>query len=742
MRAPVSAFLGLLLLICTAHGQALDIRGVVSDSATGERIPYANVAIVNTNKGAATNASGFYLIPNVSAGTYEIAASAVGYVRQVKHVIVEGTKPIVVNFRLALEPVRLEEVVISAPAKRELKEIYTSVQVLDKKELQMVPVPVQGDILRSILLLPGFVSTSDVNAQFYVRGGAADQNLILLDGMRIYNPFHAFGLFSIFDPDIVRSAEVYTGAFPADFGGRLSSVINISSREGNALRMAARSNINFLSSKVQLEGPITENIQLIAIGRKSLFSSTFKNFLREDVPLAFYDGLAKLSIKSPDSQDKLTGQVFMSGDDLISSNPTEPDYFWRTKAMGFELNKLLQDRLFVTATLSAGQFKENRDPKQSESATPASTKMEEFTIRATATNYTTASNLYFFGTEFNFPSVEYKFVNRFGLPTTLKSTFPQVAAWMRYQIRAGLVQADAGLRTEIGYLLRGMPAKAALQPRANISCEIFGNWKGKAGYGRVSQEVITATNEDDLIPIFNPWIAVPSKLEPELADHYVLGLEGNPIPQLSTSLQGYYKHYSSLVTYNRDKVDASDPDYINAKAKSYGAEVLIRFSTPLVDLYSAYTLSWVRIDQHGFVYPPRYDRRHALNLLASIRPLRGLDVTARWEIGSGFPFTQSLGFYDRLQLGDLTPNAFVRETGQPYMILGEKNAARLPAYHRLDLSVAYRLTLLSVFRTAIGANVINLYDHKNIFYFDRKTGQRINMLRFFPSANFVLEFVP
>ena len=742
MKALTYALVLCLCMGSTAVGQGLDIRGVVSDSATGDRIPYANVSIVSLGKGAATNSKGFYLIPSVAPGSYEIAASAVGYVRQVKRVVVQGTKAITVNFLLPPEPVRLEEVVVTGRGKRELSEISTSVHVLEKADLRMVPVTVQEDILRSILILPGIVSTSDVNSQFYVRGGAADQNLILLDGMRIYNPFHAFGLFSIFDPDVVKTAEVYTGAFPADFGGRLSSVINIATRDGKSSGYAARSNLNFLSSKVQLEGPVAENVQVIATGRKSLFSDTFKKFLRQSVPLSFYDALMKLTLKNPNSQDRYSAQAFVSRDDLKSGKEEEPDYSWTNKTLGFETNTLLQDRLFVNTLVSAGEFKQMRDAKSSEGITPASTSVREFSVRANATYYTDSKDLYFFGFEFSFPNVEYDFVTRFGVPTKLESTVPQFSSWARYQMRLGALLADAGLRTEFGMLLRGLPAKSALQPRFNLSLDLGGNWKGKAAYGHFSQEIITVANEDDLIPIFNAWIAVPDYLEPEQADHFVVGFEGSPIPSLSASIQSYYKRYGSLVSYNRDKVDATEPDYINATGESYGAEALVRFSNPLLDLYSAYTLSWVKTNLNGFIYPPRHDRRHSLNLLASIHPLEGLDLSFRWEFGSGFPFTQGLGFYDRLTLGELYPNPFVTETGQPYMALGAKNAARLPAYHRLDASIAYRVNLFSSIRSSFGINIINLYDRKNLFYFDRKTGQRINMLEFYPTASLTLEFLP
>ncbi|MEX0737206.1 MAG: TonB-dependent receptor, partial [Bacteroidota bacterium] len=168
--------------------QQSDLRGVVSDSSTGERIPYANIVITSINKGAAANLSGFYLIPSVPAGTYQVTASAVGFVRQIRTVIVRGAEPVTLNFRLPSQAVELEEIVVSGKSKPELLDVQTSVHVIDKAEMKLVPVTTQGDVLKSIQILPGFVSTSDVNSQFNVRGGGSDQNLILLDGMRIYNP--------------------------------------------------------------------------------------------------------------------------------------------------------------------------------------------------------------------------------------------------------------------------------------------------------------------------------------------------------------------------------------------------------------------------------------------------------------------------------------------------------------------------------------------------------------------------
>jgi len=259
------------LLAPPSFAQTSSIHGIVSDSLTGERIPYANVMLVGLNRGTAANAEGFFLIPNLNPGTYELSVSSVGYRKKVETLVVPADKSLEVNVRLVSQAIETEEVVISGTRKGRLAEIATSIHVMSPKEIKLTPVTAQEDVFYSLQMLPGFVSTSDVSSRFFVRGGAGDQNLVLLDGMKIYNPFHALGVFSIFDPDIVKSVEVYTGAFPSEFGGRLSSVVNIYSKEPRLDRYSAKAHVNSLSSKFTLQGPLSGGVSWMVNGRKSLF---------------------------------------------------------------------------------------------------------------------------------------------------------------------------------------------------------------------------------------------------------------------------------------------------------------------------------------------------------------------------------------------------------------------------------------------------------------------------------------
>ncbi|MEX0735941.1 MAG: carboxypeptidase-like regulatory domain-containing protein [Bacteroidota bacterium] len=735
-----SFFALVFVLAPLMSAQQADVRGVVTDSTSGERLPFVNVIIQSTNRGAATNISGFYLIPGVLPGTYEFVASAVGYKKSRQTVSIKGDASITLNFRLSPTSVELDEVVVTESSKRELSEISTSIHVLDQRDLKMTPATVQTDVFRAIQILPGISSTSDVSSQFYVRGGAGDQNLILLDGMKMYNPYHAFGLFSMFDSDIVNTTEVYTGAFPPGYGGRLSSVVNLTTKDGNKTGITAKGNLNFLSTKFQIEGPALENGRWIVNGRKSLFSRSLKNFFQEDVPVSFFDVFVKGSIDQDSaSSAKLSVQAFLSGDDLLSSDPNNPNYRWRNLAVGFSATALVQDRLFVYATLGGTSFEAERDPKRSSTTTPASTSIQEFSVRANATYYTDSKDLYFFGFDLSFPSLEYNLVNNLGVARQLKSTLAEVATWVRYQSTFGKLKTDIGFHIEVGSMLQRGTGLNGVQPRINVSYELPFSWRAKLSYGLFTQNIIAVNNEDDLISIFDAWIEVPHALDSERAHHYVAGVEGNLSQTLSTTFQGYYKSFESLVTYNRDKVDAIDPDYINGTGRAYGVEALIRYGAGPMDLYAAYTLSWAVLRQGSYAYVPRHDRRHNLKLLGRLQLLPDLHMTLRWDLSSGFPYTQTVGFYDRIGFSDFDRSPFQGETGSPYTRLGEKNAKRMPAYHRLDFNISY-LFQVGGLRGSVGLNVINVYDMKNVLYFDRTTGQQVNMLPFFPSATLNLEY--
>ena len=745
-RLPVYCIL--LLLLCLGEHPAraypqvpdheqegADIRGVVTDSTNGERILGVNVMIKGTGRGAMTNTQGFYIIPNISPGTYEIVAGAVGYVRLARKVTISGQSPVSLDFKLTTRVVEANEVVVQSEGTTSLTARSASIHIVTPRDLQRLPAVGQQDLLRSLQMLPGITSTSDVSAKFYVRGGAGDQNLILLDGMKIYNPFHAFGLFSVLDPDIVRSAEVYTGAFPAGYGGRLSSVVNVTTKDGKLSKVSGVANVNFLSGKLELDGPIAGDNSWLVSGRSSLFGSSINRLIPNPAPTTFSDLFFKGTIGT--STGRIGFRGYSSSDDVEPAASDQPNHSWRNSAYSGVLSALMTDRLYMDASVSYSSSKITRIAKPGSPVVPASSSLQEMDLKAEVTAFTDDQTTYFTGFSFEFPQIE----DNIGAitPIHIKESEVEWYAWFRAEGEWGPVRYDLGVHSDIMLLSSGGPLLQGLQPRLTLSFAVGGTWIAKASYGVFTQKLITVSNEDDLISLFDAWLYLPEALRPEVARHYVLGIEGNILGPLATSLQVYAKSYPSLTVYNQAKIFPEDPDYINGTALAYGAELLLRYGSPLLDLYGSYALSKVTLTQEGFSYAPRYDRRHTIKAVATIHLFEGLDATLQWEYGSGYPFTQSAGFYDRLLLSSIGVDPFPGGTPVSTRSLGDKNAARLPAYHRLDAGITYSL-LVGPFKGNLGLSVINIYDQKNILYFDRLTGRTDYMIPFFPTASLSVEF--
>jgi hypothetical protein len=729
----ISWLLGTPLLLA----QGVDLRGVVSDSASGERLPFVNVTIGGSSKGAATNPNGFYLIPNLPRGTYDVTARAIGRVGKTKRVLLEGPDPATVNFELSSVPIEVSGVVIEAGERREATREQISLRVLEPEEVERIPAAGQPDLLRSMQILPGVSTTADVSSKFYVRGGAGDQNLILLDGMKIYNPFHAFGIFSIFDPGIIKSTDLYTAAFPAGYGGRLSSVLNVTTRDGSSGGVAGSASIDFVSGKVGLEGPATENYSWILSARKSLFNDTFRRLVDNPPPVSFYDAFLKVTSRTETGRQSARG--FFSGDDITSDIPDEPDYHWRTQAYALSMSGLVDNHVGIEATMYSASFSINRDTKRSTVLFPAESSADEVGLRSEVTLYTESLNLMYGGFELSFPRLNNVFSSASNIQRTNTSSSVEFWMWFRTEWTLGSFMADVGVHSDVVSIFDRGLSPTGFEPRINLRYRLSDDWQLKASYGLFTQNVITINNEDDILTMFEAWVRIPKGLDIEQAHHFVLGLDGAVAAGLSVGCQGYHKDYRSIVLYNKDKIYPEDPDFVNGTGSASGMEVLGRYSTSLVDLYAAYTLGWTTVTAGSLQYAPRYDRRHTLNLLASVYPVRALELTVRWEYGSGYPFTQTVGLYDRITLGDIGGSAIVNETGSPYQILGGKNAARLPAYHRLDASASYRFTVRALNARA-GIHVLNLYGARNILSYDRKTGRRIDMIPFFPSATLAVEF--
>ncbi len=712
------------------------LRGTVRDSLTGETIPYANVFLEETRFGASASVRGFFLISEIPAGSYELKATAVGYEPKSRRVTVRSGATTEVTFLLNPRPKELEPTVVIAEKLKKLYEANPSIQPISREEIRMIPITAEADLFRVLATLPGVVRTSDVSSQFYVRGGNGDQNLILLDGITVYNPFHGLGLFSIFDGDAVKVSEFFSGGIGVEYGRRLSSVLNIVTRDGNANQLSGKYSMGFLTGRMLLEGPMPGGTWILS-GRKTFFHRVLKKFLNQDVPLSFYDLIGKVTFKST-QESRFAAHMFLSNDDIIHPSLTEPNYAWRNRGFALSYGQLFGEKLYADFRLTYSRFFAELDSKLSRAIRPQTTKVEEVNFNGDVVYYVNPHEQLQAGMMWSIPRLESSLINSADLPIHSKASVTESALWLKYKITRWFpLVVDAGARFNFSFILTD--ARYVPEPRIALRYQFHPRVGLLVTYGRYHQQVMTISNEDDIIALFETWIAVPERHVAEEADHYVVGTEVSLFDHLDLSLQGYYKNYRNLLTYNRDKVDRLDPDYLPGSGKSYGAEVFLKGGISSFFGWASYSLGKTTRTINGFTFDPRNDRRHSLNLVAGLRIKGGWEVNARWEFGSGLPFTKIVGFYDRLLLGGIFDSTFAHETGTPYMILGEKNQGRLPAYHRLDLTLAKNLSI-STYKFALELNIVNVYDRKNLFYFNRFTGDRVNMLPFFPTLSFRGEF--
>jgi hypothetical protein len=724
------------------------LRGIVHDSLSGSRLGAVNVVVKGTALGATTNTSGFYLIPNIPLGKYTITASLVGYLPSSKELTVRRDTVLTLNFRLRPAPIELEEIPVAAQQEERMEPKAIGLKTLSAEEIALIPPALQKDLFRALELLPGVSGTGDVGSQFYVRGGREDQNLILLDGIPIYNPFHALGLFSVFDPQMIKAVRVYTSNYPAEYGERLSSVVDVRMKSGNANRVSGSADLNLLSGSMLLEGPLSEGSSWIVSGRRSYFDQSLKKFLRKQLPLAFYDAFANVLLKVGEF-GSFAFKGFTSTDELREVNATDPRYEWRNSAFAASYSSTLAETMFAEALAWHSGFEARRESKQGTTITPLRNQVQDGGVRANVTSYLENGNQLVLGFLSSFPQTLYELVNSAGQPVTLESTMPIFDTWVSYQCTSGIrmshqtstlpVKFDLGLRARLASLFSGSPITEVLEPRIFGAIDLTPTLQLKGSFASFHQQLVTVTNEDDLVPLFEAWITVPEGLGDEEVDHYLIAGEWAFSPLSKISFSTYYKVYHGLVFYNRDKVDQHDPDYTSGSGNSLGLEVSWQRETKSISTRLNYTLAWAQVDNAGLTYHPRYDRRHLLDAVFMFRTVSGWTFGGRWEYASGLPFTAIKSFYDRLTLGDLFQTGYGGETGEPYAVYGPKNGARLPAYHRLDISVSKVFSFNPV-KLMVSVNVINVYNRRNIFYFDSQTGEQVNMLPFFPTVEVNIQY--
>ena len=716
------------------------LRGLVTDSTSGEPLAFSNVYIKELNIGASTDIHGYFLITSVPVSReLSLFVSYVGYRTKIIMIRIEKGKITHYNIKLTPSTVQMQTVEKVGERITERNETNISIERFNLKQLESMPRGIETDIFRSIKSLPGVQSTGDVSARYYVRGGSSNQNLVLIDGITIYNPFHALGLFSVVDPDVVNNVEFFKGGFNAEYGGRLSSLMMINTKDGNKNRYSAKTSASFISGKFFAEGPIPGGSFYLA-GRKSFSNQVIKKFLNDQtVPVDFYDYSFKANFANPDFIEgaKFTVNAFASGDNLKNSDPRIEDFHWKSNAFGFKWFQVGDVPLFYELGISVSKFNGELIPKYS-TVRASSNDVQDVSFNLDFTY--TFENLNELGVGFHVKQLQTSlfYQNDKNIKTDLGNSAANIVFYVTYKIASlEYLKADIGMRFNLVPLVK-TSANRLMEPRVNLNYKLLDGLNLKASTGIIQQELTTISDENEIINIYEPWVIAPNYIPSAYSFYSILGLQFNPNPVMELDLEGYYKKANNLSYLNDKKINILDSDFIKGDAESYGLESTLNYNLAPFNFSTSYTLAYAFKTIEGLNYYPKYDIRHSLNIILELNIGYGWQASAIWTYNSGMPYTQIVGYYDKLSFTDLLTTWDKYDPRNPYAILGVQNLGRLPVYHRLDLSLTKQF-YIDQFKLEVGLSVLNVYDRKNIFYFKRDTGERVNMLPFLPSATVRVE---
>ena len=710
------------------------LRGFVIDSANGEILAYATVYLQDTKQGSTTDTRGFYSIPSIPIGMHSVVFSFVGYVPKIVEVKIRTDKITEISTQLLPGSVNYNAIVKIGEMIKKPNENDAGLYNLTGREIQIAPKGIEADVMRSLQMIPGVKTSNDVSSRYYVRGGGSDQNLVLLDGVTIYNPYHALGIFSIIDPEIINNVQFYKGTFPVEYGGRLSSVMNIKTNDGNKYRYTGSANASFLTGKVSLEGPIPDG-SFILTGRKSYFGEVMKNFLNnKTAPFDFYDLNMKLNYANDDmlKNSKFTVKTLISNDNIKYGDSKLADYSFSNNIFGVDYYQVWEKPLYSYISLSVSNYHAAVIPNFSQ-ANERLNDIREFAWNNNFTFLFNSRDELGLGLQVKTFNSGLNFQNRLSNFITYSNFGANFDFYAKYKfLRFENFGLEAGVR--ICPVTLTIQPSQLLFPNVSLTYRIIPELAFKAAWGIYKQEIMAYTDDNDVVSIFEPYLIIPDYLSPSKAIHYMAGFDINLSPFFSIQIESYYKSLLHIVDINQNKVFASDPDLISTNGESYGLEYTAKYSDEKLFASAGYTLAWAFMGIDAVRYYPRYDSRHQIDLLVGWDFGAGWKASAVWTLNTGRPYTQSTGFYDKTYIENFWDQFLTLEPAKAYALLDGKNAARLPIYHRLDMSLSKEFILFFM-KMTLEANIINVYNRQNIFYFDRSTGERINMLPFLPTVS-------
>lgn len=747
-----------LLFVGQIVAQNGDIRGFVYDKASGNPVMVANVTLLEINKLTTTNEEGFFNFSGIPAGTYTIYVSYVGYTGDSLLVKLSPGGIINQNFFIEESSIELDVVEISAAKKEATTTVKISTVKLTTKEIKSLPAAGgEPDLAQYLQVLPGVIFTGDQGGQLYIRGGSPVQNKILLDGMTIYNPFHSIGFFSVFETEIIQNVDVVTGGFNAEYGGRASAVVDITSRDGNKKRFGGLVSASPFQTKVLFEGPIRKldeetggATSFILTGKTSYIDQTspvLYPYASEDssgLPYNFTDLYGKISFTGKNG-NRLNLFGFNFQDNVKYTDIA--DISWNSTGLGsnFKIvpstSKMIIGGHFAYSDYVATFQEANERPRTS--------GINGYELGFDFTFYGDNSEVKY-GIEVNGTQTTLQFVNPFGITVEEEQNNTELAGFLYYRKAFDKLVIEPSLRIQYYASL----SDGTFEPRLGVKYNATDNFRIKFAGGFYSQNLISTVNDRDIVNLFVGFLSSPAQVAElntsdradhrlQKAIHGIAGVEIDLASGIELNIEPYVKNYTQLINLNRNKVNPEDPNFSTETGLARGIDFLLKYDRNDLFIWVAYSLGYVNRFDGDQDYPTNFDRRHNLNYLMSYAfgSDKSWEASVRWNLGSGFPFTLTQGFYQLFDFQDGISTDYLTGNGDLGVIYAdERNSGRLPYYHRMDASLKKKVKLGKYSKLEIIASVTNVYNRENIFYFDRIRYERVNQLPILPSLGATITF--
>ncbi len=744
--------LSFLSLLLTASGQdKFTLSGYVKDASTGEELIGVTVWVDEIKNGTTTNFYGFYSV-TLPAGDYTLNYSYVGYKSIQKTVTLSANTEF--NIDLPSEALEIDGVVITdKPIDANVTDIKMSRNELNVEQVKKLPALFgEPDIIKTVQMLPGVITAGEGTSSFFVRGGSADQNLILIDEAPVYDPSHLFGLFSVFNADVIKDSEIYRGGIPARYGGRLSSILDVRTKDGNNKKFGGSAAIGTLASKIMLEGPIKKNESSYIVSARRSYADLFLKMSGNKNTVYFYDVNAKVNWKF-NNNNRLYAAFYKGRDDFSLDGTFGFD--WGNTTGTLRWNHLFSDKLFSNTSLIASNFDYITKFDDAAQGFIWNANMKEYSFKQDFNYYMNPMNELQFGYHLTYRKIAPGKI----APSQEGTIFKDTELAKLYSLEHSLylsnqqtvtdkLSFEYGLRVSIFQNVGKQDVFVYEDPYDNINIKrtdtlsygklenikTFVNWEPrfsarlmvspkssiKASYNRMVQNVHLISSGTVPLP-FNTWQPSGPYLKPQIADQYAMGYFRNfKDNTYEVSVEGYYKDMQDVTDFADNAEiffnDDLSTEFRQGKSWSYGAEFMAQKVKGDVTGFVSYTYSKTQREipgvNRGEAFNANYDRRHVFNAVGTY------EMNDKWTFGASFTYTS--GRPTTIPSGRY-------EFGSNYNIdlITERNAYVLPTFHRLDLSATLnpRVKKDRNWRGQWVFSIYNAYNRSNPFTVYTRTVQ-------------------